>query len=216
MIEASPKYHAVEVDDSHRIAVFDINVWLEVAKLLGPGAGANRRRQIEETISRKPFPNSKDSGVDSFRAWQYGASGVFAGPLRLRVLISDEMLRVLFTKLVQSMTDHRKDYRGLGWNTDEADDFLRDAVLSFAKAPDGSTFMEPLGPELCPPLDREDGMVLAAVRAAGAHYLVTNDRTFAYALEGRKEYSHTLTVFRPHSFVRHVAIYRRLAGDQPR
>lgn len=191
---ASPKL--VQLGTEPRLFVFDINVWIDVALLLGPLPTPQTREHLVSSLSMRPVPDRAQPDVDSFRCWQMAASGIFVQPLEASLFISEYMLETLWRKLQLPEDGPTPELRGLGWDDHEAEDFIEDAVLSIAYTPEDLGVKEPVGPWLNPPLDHEDGMVLACARSIGAHYLITGDSDFD-RVRDQRSIKPTLTICTP-------------------
>lgn len=193
-----------------RVFVFDINVWVDVACELGKSPTPTTRKALEALLSTRPRPDWKRPETDSLRCWLMAASGEFISALEASVCVSEYMLGVLLTKLTQPVDGPTPETRGKGWTIETAEDFIEDAVFSFARTPKQIGEPEPTGAELHPPLDYEDGMVLACAKAAGAHYLVTADTDFN-TVRNHRNLSGTLTICTPSQLV----AYMQQKGRRP-
>lgn len=210
-MKAAHGVRLVEVGTEPRVFVFDINIWLDVATLLSPYPTPEMRNRLTTSVDARPSPDISQPEVDSYRCWLMAGSGVFAGPLAATLFISEYMLEVLYTKLIQPDTAVAMQDRGLGWERDEAEDFIEDAVLGVAQTPVDADHDEPSGAVLNPPLDHEDGRVLACALKVGAHYLVTRDRDFDRVRDHRSVRP-TLTICRPGDVMSRIRKFERRFG----
>lgn len=135
--------------------VFDVNIYLDIADLLGPPFTWVAFSAATAQHSNYPLPNRADGRVDSLRAVAVCQSGRFAASHPLAVWTSahiDSLVR-------------RKAAERLGWTYTEAQHLVDLLVHGIMTDSDGGTLglMLPYGN---PPLDHEDGMVYAACRDA--------------------------------------------------
>ncbi|GAA1002050.1 PIN domain-containing protein [Tsukamurella strandjordii] len=202
----------VELATEPRTFVFDINVWLNVADLLGTNAVQSDRERLDRAVAQRPIPDREQPQMDDYRVWRMAASGLFTPSLTAIVYISRSMIKTLYTKLTQPESGPTAETAGLGWTRDEARDFISDAVMSFARLPEHDGFQEPIsavrGGTHQPALDHEDGMVLACALQVGAHFLVTSDSDFN-AVRGDRRWKNTLAIVTPGML---TALQRRYGG----
>lgn len=174
---------ASEQPDTH-VVVFDINVYLDVARLLGPPFTWNKFHAAAAQYSSDPVPHPKDTRVDSLRALAVCLSKKFVSPEPLEVWTSTNIDVLVVRKA--SQPDDRTlpdEDRGLGW--DEVDAVgLRDDLVDHVvyAVPGGGTTGDVVIAEGSPPLSNEDGRVLRTAVEAGEHYAlkycVTQDVEF--------------------------------------
>lgn len=209
----------MSADDYHDVhaVVFDVNVYLDVAGLLGPPFSWEKFQELAAQTSVAPLPNHGDRRVDSLRAIAACSGGRFAGQDRLEVWTSDHIDRLVELKATQPLVGDRAEDRGLGWSSDDAQNLLVDLVdeLVYEKTEGGSVAL--VGIEGRPPLDHEDACVFTtAVGAAGdivppsIKYCVTRDANFRTA-EGLNP---NVTVLYPYEFVQLVRRSRRMLAFQ--
>jgi predicted nucleic acid-binding protein len=204
-------FRLVEIDSEARGVVLDVNVWLDVAEMIGPGATPEHRRLVEDRLADPGIREKYGRLGDSFDVWRIAASGRFAGHLPLRTIVSTSLLEVLDRKLRQPSRALDSRDQGFDWQSEDVEDFLADAVLSVAE-PLSADVDARMAPVLNPPLDHEDGMILATALAGEARYLVTRDGQFR-AEVSRSDYSPTrLEVMSPREFKRRVLRWRRRVG----
>lgn len=189
----------------HRV-VFDCNVYLDVAQLLGaPFSWAAFDELVAQQVA-EPNPHPQGRAYDSLRAIAVCRSGQFAGSMPLEVWTSDHIDETVIYKARQSTTpDPGSGYRGLGWNRGDAETLIRELIDGITTSSNGGT----LGRQAAdgdPPLDHEDGLVYGACRALVADnpnakvYCVTNDGGFIEAYRDGELPEHTI-VLSPARFV---------------
>jgi hypothetical protein len=157
------------------LAVFDCNIYLDVARILGaPFSWA--RFNAEAAKSTQLGVPADDRRVDALRAVAVSMSGRFAGPHLLEVWTSNHIDDLVWRKAVQD----------LGWSTEDASGLVEDLVreVVYDRSGGGSVGDVQIAWG-CPPLDHEDGCVYATSRDAGeagvassVRYCITNDRGF--------------------------------------
>jgi len=216
----------VSGDLQRHIVVFDVNVYLDVADLLGPpfsweafGAAAARTRT-------EPLP-CRDVRVDSLRAIAMCTSGKFAGDEPLEVWTNAHIEGLVRRKAMHPLTPQPgSNKRGLGWSQTHAAELVGSLVEGLLEQSNGGS----LGgfrqyPDGNPPLDHEDGMVYGACRKLSGDdplarvYCVTRDSGFleAYTSGMLPNHSRVLTPAQMAALMRaarsHISIRRMLPGD---
>lgn len=164
--------------------MFDVNIYLDVARLCG--APFNRSRYNDMLISQKGIPAPhRDPRVDSARCLEIARSGMFARPQSLQAWTSAHIAATLRFKAQQEDDPSLKDEdRGLGWSPEDAQGLVDDLMWPVILGSGGDTVGD-LRAEHSPPLDHEDGLVMAAAKACHDadivvdRILVTRDRRFA-------------------------------------
>jgi hypothetical protein len=193
------------------LVVFDCNVYLDAASLLGEPFSWGDFEAAVARLARVPVPHPQNGANDSLRALAACTSGRFAGDEALEVWTSTHIDTIVRGKARQSAAPHPETgYRGLGWSKDAAQALVDDLVYGLVDRSGGGSVGD-LFPDGNPPLDHEDGMVFGACRyLAGddplAHvYCVTRDRGFieAFAAGALSRHSHVMP---PAKF---VALLRR-------
>ncbi|WP_439690449.1 hypothetical protein ACRQ4C_05810 [Curtobacterium sp. SP.BCp] len=193
----------------HRV-VFDCNVYLDAARLVGAPFSWNAFDQLVAREVVQPNPHPRGAAYDSVRAIAVCLSGEFAGNMPLEVWTSDHIDDTVHYKARQSTTpDPDTGHRGLGWATGDADGLLDVLIGDTTSVSNGGS----LGAQRTdgdPPLDHEDGLVYGACRALVADnpnakvYCVTNDRGFLQAYADGRLPKHTIVI----SPARFVALVR--------
>ncbi|XVV11070.1 hypothetical protein ACQP2X_40470 [Actinoplanes sp. CA-131856] len=179
-------------DESPRhIVVFDCNVYLDTAALLGPPFTWEKFDAAVARLSRVPVPHPSDAAADSLRAIAATTSGHFAGDESLEAWTSSHIDIIVRGKAEQrTEPDPLTGYRGLGWSRADAQTLVDELIYGVTDWSGGGSLGRCF-PDGNPPLDHEDGMVYGACRQlAGedplAHvYCVTRDRGFLKGLSGR-------------------------------
>lgn len=185
------------------IVVFDVNVYLDAARLVGAPFQMSRVSDILAREKRR-MPPHPDARVDSARALVIARSGILARPQRLQVWTSDHINALVRLKAHQPDDEALfPEDRGLGWSEEHAQALLDDLVWPTVLESSGDTVGDLRYPEHSPPLDHEDGFVMATAKAAADgdvvcdKILVTRDRSFA---EKMKDVGHP-RVIHPSQFV---------------
>jgi hypothetical protein len=177
------------VNLTNHIVVFDVNVYLDVATLLGSPFSWEKLQRAAAQLAGAgaPVPH-RDPRCDSLRAISVCSSGRLAGFSHpLQVWTSPHIDALVRHKAVQA--DDEAAYpedRGLGWEARAAQGLVDDLIWGIVERTGGDTvgMHYPFGN---PPLDHEDGMVYGACKeAAGGdvlceRYCVTNDQEFISA-----------------------------------
>lgn len=101
--------------------VFDCNVYLDVASLIGSPFTWDKFDAAAARLARVPVPHPRDATFDSLRALAACTSGRFAGDEALEVWTSSHIDRIVRGKAAQSSTANPDTgYRGLGWDAQAA------------------------------------------------------------------------------------------------
>lgn len=201
--QAEPDLHTV---------VFDVNVYLDVAGLLGPPFSWEKFQDATVRYSGQPVPRRADKRIDSLKAVAVTTSGNFAGPEPLEVWSSDHIDRLVVRKAQQRADGATPETRGLGWRPADAEALLHDLVYDLVFDMTNGARVEIEAVDGHPPLDHEDACVFTtALQAAGEalppsiKYCVTNDRAFRRAAD----LSRNVTMLHPDEFVLLVQRSRR-------
>ena len=166
-----PPVHAV---------IFDINVYMDVCRLLGPGFVWDD--VVAKVAQYKNQPGThRNPEVNSLRAIAICTSGTFCDGVPLHVWFSDLMEATLLVKLTQPVKGPTKEKSGLGWSREDAEQVLRELVKPLLEVTEGA-YTEHTTVEGHPPLEHEDAQVWTAARYAGhedelppRRWMVTND-----------------------------------------
>ncbi|WP_146246730.1 hypothetical protein [Actinoplanes xinjiangensis] len=205
-----PAHHEAE-PDLHTV-VFDLNILLDVADLLGPPFAWDKFRDAAARNSQAPVPNRADSRIDSLRAVALTTTGRFAGPELLEVWTSDHIADLLVLKARQPRDGATAESRGLGWSPEDAENLLHDFLYDLVYDMTNGGRIEIVNVDGHPPLDHEDACVFTtALQAAddaappSIKYCVTRDRGFRQATN----LNPNVLVLYPHEF---VTLVRRTRG----
>jgi hypothetical protein len=193
--------------DRH-VVVFDVNVYLDVADLVGEPFSWERFEDLALQHARDPVPHPSDRRLDALRALAVSKSGKFIGPQPLEIWSSDHI-----NNLVQSKAE-----AALGWTVQTSRDLLATLVddLVYDMSNGGSVGEVQRG-EGSPPLDHEDSFVFATAHGAPLdpegdywyRYCITSDVQFR---ESREQLSSDVLVLYPHEWITHVRRVRSRAG----
>ena len=185
---------------TRHVLVLDVNVYLEVASLVGePFTWANFNT-IAARVAREACPH-QNAAVDCLRTIAMCQSGKFAGEDVVEVWTNAHIDRLVEYKAKQSTVRDQDGHRGLGWSAANAEDLVDDLVYGTTANSNGGTLGSVHMPDSNPPLDHEDGMVFGAGRyIAGDDPLsvvtvVTMDRGFVDEYRAGKLSPHVRVVF---------------------
>jgi hypothetical protein len=194
-----------EEDPQRHLVLFDCNIYLDVACLVGIPFSWDKFDATAARIAKTRVPHPSDRAFDSLRAVAMCTSGRFAGSETLEVWTNAHIDKIVRGKASQSTTRDANGYCGLGWSASDAGSLVDKLIWGVVEGSNGGTLGEHF-PHGNPPLDYEDGMVYGACRALVnedplAHvYCVTRDRGFIEAYkDGRL--SDYATVLTPSNFV---------------
>lgn len=176
-----------EYADLHTV-VFDVNVYLDVARLVGAPFSWEKFELAAAQFTGSPVPNVRDRRADSLRAISFCLEGRFAGKDRIQVWTSHHIDELVRLKACQPTDGPTPEESGLGWSEDDAYGLLEDLVhdVVFDKTEGGlATYV---GVDGHPPLSHEDACVFTTAQAAAVDeappsikYCVTRDRRFRNA-----------------------------------
>lgn len=194
----------VEVPPQRHVVVFDCNVYLDVAHLLGEPYTRESFDSHAAQLAGAPLP-AGDPRHDSLRAIAICTSGRFAGLETIEVWTCNHIDRMVRNKAMHPTTPDPAGFRGLGWNQDHAEALVSDLVYGVVDSSGGDSIGDTV-PDGDPPLDHEDGLVYGACREIVHEdplcksYCVTNDKQFVRDFEGGRLSDHTV-VLTPARFV---------------
>lgn len=195
----------VEVPPQRHVVVFDCNVYLDVAHLLGEPYTRESFNKHAAQLASAPLP-ADDPRHDSLRAIAICTSGRFAGLETVEVWTSDHIDRMVRNKAMHpTTTDPATGFRGLGWNQGHAEALVSDLVYGIVDSSGGDSIGQTV-PDGEPPLDHEDGLVYGACREIAREdvlcksYCVTNDKQFLRDFRDGRLRDHTV-VLTPARFV---------------
>jgi hypothetical protein len=174
-------------DDRHLVVV-DVNVYLDLARLIGPAFSWNAFDALMEIQASEPNPHRSDARIDSLKAIASLRLGRSPSNVPTEVWTSDHINLTAAFKLSQAIDSPDVRDRGLGWSKEVAQHFIDEAIWGLVDQSEGDSVGEIIGSYGSPPLDHEDGRVLATARDAGFmhaghydRYILTRDRGFLSA-----------------------------------
>lgn len=195
------------------IVIFDVNVYLDVARLLGPPFTWDKFNEATARVARAAVPHPSDVAQDSLRAVAACTSGLLAGAETLEVFTNSHIDKLVRGKACESVVpDPETGYHGLDWAQKDADTLITDLVYGLLERSHGETLGDTF-PDGNPPLDHEDGMVFGACRLLAGNdplstvYCVTRDRKFREQSEAGRISNHT-KVLHPTTFLQFVRAAR--------
>jgi hypothetical protein len=168
------------------VVVFDVNVYLDIAELLGAPFTWEKLASAVAPQMGSPCPHPTDSRIDSLRAVALCTSGRFAGDQQLEVWTSSHIDHLVVHKLTQPTAAATQELTGLGWDLPASEYLLESLVydLVYDKSGGGSVGEVKIAAG-SPPLSHEDGLVFRTALEAGeagasslVKYCITNDREF--------------------------------------
>ena len=172
--------------DERVLVVFDVNIYLDVARLLGDPFTWDAFDAALAVHATESSPHPTDARIDSLRAIASLRSGQSPSGVRREVWTSDHINLTAAYKLSQSAQAPDIRDRGLGWSAKSAQAFVDELIWGIVDQTDGESVGEIIGSYGSPPLDHEDGRVLATARDAGFievdyydRYVITRDRGFS-------------------------------------
>lgn len=208
-----PQQLRAPVEPQRHVVVFDVNVYLDVANLVGSPFTWDKFNAAAASAARQPVPHPSDLAYDSLRAIASCTSGRFAGSETLEVFTNSHIDRMVRGKAQQSATpDPVTGFRGLGWNREEANGLVTDLIGGLQAMSLGGTLGDTF-PEGNPPLDHEDGMVYGACKKLAGDdllsnvYCVTRDNGFLAAAAAGALGAHA-KVLHPTKFVQLIRTAR--------
>lgn len=206
--------------DERVLVVFDVNIYLDVARLLGSPFTWDAFDAAIAVHATEPNPHPTDARIDSLRSIASVRSGRSPSGLRREVWTSDHINLTAAYKLNQSASAPDIRDRGLGWSPDAAQAFVDDLIWGIVDQTDGESVGEIVSAYGSPPLDHEDGRVFATARDAGfidvdhyERYVITRDRDFAAAtLPGFSIVQHPADWVDSHRGEERAVAFKRLLG----
>lgn len=145
---------------SPRRVVFDVNVYIDVARQCGPSF----------TWETLPSSSFDDVETDHQRGAQYALriarEGRYIGPIALELWTSTHITDMVVTKLISE----------LNWDDSDAERYGQE-MLDQCYRTRGAELTVGIARQ-SPPLDHEDGLVFATAVASQAQFLVSNDADF--------------------------------------
>ncbi|MEU3275140.1 hypothetical protein ABZ639_30185 [Saccharomonospora sp. NPDC006951] len=195
-----------EDEPPRHVVVFDCNIYLDIASLLGAPFTWDKFNTAAARFARDPLPHPHGPNRDSLRAVASCTSGRFAGDEALEVWTNAHIDKMVRGKAGQPTQPDDSGRQGLGWSSDDASALVDDLVWGLAARASGGTLGHQHYPEGNPPLDHEDAMVFGACHVLAREdplanvYCVTRDKGFLKASSNGELASHTL-VLTPTQFV---------------
>lgn len=198
------------------IIVFDANVFLDVARLLGEPFDLDRFNDEIAGRFREQFPHP-DRRVNALRALAAVTNGSITRTVTAQVWTSEHVDALVRHKANQSdapWLDERD--RGLGWSAENAQRLVDELIWHCVESSGGDTIGDVVIPRDSPPLEHEDGLVYATARDAHAsdvlveRFVVTSDRDFLEHGSAQDSYPRALS---PANF---VALIREVRGREAR
>lgn len=169
---------------SLHVVVFDVNVYLDAAQLVGEPFSWSRFQALAVKYANTVVP-ADDARIDSLRALSLCTSDRFAGSQPLEVWTSNHIDALVVRKARQPITGAKPEDRGLGWESHHAEDLLEELVYGLVYRPiaGGGSVGDLTIPAGTPPLSHEDGMVYRTAKVASDRentigYCVTRDKEF--------------------------------------
>lgn len=171
-------------EQQRHAVVFDVNVYLDVAYLLGPPFTWDNFDAAAATVAKAAVPHPAIPAYDSLRAIAVCTSGRFAGLETLEAWTNTHIDKTVLAKAQQPVTrDPNTGYKGLGWTSQHAHGLVTDLIGGLIARSSGGT-LGATYPDGNPPLDHEDGMVYGACKQLAGDdplckvYCVTRDTGF--------------------------------------
>ncbi|MBT2265938.1 hypothetical protein [Rhodococcus erythropolis] len=206
-----------------------MNVYLDVARLLGAPFSWDRFDQFLADFEGTYAPHSTDGGVDSIFAISHTRTAIFSGETSLQVWTSDHIDNLVELKAKQPTratlelkadpgTRVYDEECGLGWEDSHAYDLVNDLVYDLVwDQTKGSTVGALEIPYGTPPLSHEDGLVLRTAREAGCHVGGEQCKTYCVTKDGRfrkaKDLPATVTVLYPHEWIQILRRARHIGNS---
>ncbi|WNM27565.1 hypothetical protein RN607_00765 [Demequina capsici] len=197
--------------------VFDANIWIDTAVILGaPATRADFDRANATTVGT-PIPHPIDRAYDSMRAIATTLSGRFVADERIEVWTSNHIDDLVYDRLARPVEGAANGRTGYGWSLGDAEKYLVEMVDSLVESTAGGSVGDVSIPFKNPPLDHEDGCVMQTARTAGhsdtpwyQKYIITRDQGFRTA-----DLSSEITVLYPWEWIGRVR-GARVAGVKPK
>lgn len=195
-----------EDEPPRHVVVFDCNIYLDIAGLLGAPFSWDKFHAVAAQLARDPLPHPQGADRDSIRAVGVCMSGRFAGGEALEVWTNAHIDKMVRGKAGQPVQPDDLGRRGLGWSFDDASSLMEDLVWGLVERSSGGSLGDEHYPEGNPPLDQEDAMVYGACHVLAGEdplaniYCVTRDKGFLKANADGDLAGHTF-VLTPTQFV---------------
>lgn len=174
-------------EPTRHILVLDCNIYLDIARTLGPPFDWERFDEAAAKMARTSPPHPDGHHMESLRLVAMCTSGRFAGDETIEVWTNDHINRVVRYKAMEPTKPHPQTRSaGLGWSAEDAETLVTSLIGDLTSWSSGGTLGATV-PNSTPPLDHEDGMVYGACKLlAGTDplaevYCATRDRDFLNA-----------------------------------
>lgn len=147
------------------LVVFDINVYLDVARLMGPSFTWDKFIDRVTKCASDEVPHPKDAKFDSMRALALSRRGTYNNHVKLEVWSGEHIADTSFYIL----TLPRSKGGSFEWSEEQAEDFIEN-LMDEIRCANGGGYLEGK-PTLSGAPDHEDGCVYAtAMRGGHARY----------------------------------------------
>ncbi|UIN30936.1 hypothetical protein [Microbacterium binotii] len=163
------------------MVVLDVNVFLDVAELVGEPFSWERFDEVQSSIQ----PHQR--GAQSFRVIAGLRTGQRPDGRRVELWTSDHIDRLVALKAYHPRDADDERDRGLGWSRDGAQSLIDVLIADLVQWTGGGTVGDVAISYGTPPLSHEDGCVYATARDAGhadvyaERYCLTRDNHFLHA-----------------------------------
>jgi hypothetical protein len=203
------------VDDT-TIVVFDVNIYLDVAELLGvPVSWASLQQKMAQ-VAGCIVPWIEDERVDSLKAISYASRGHVIPGEPLEVWSSDHIDETVFWKATQAPNSGAPEDSGLGWSDADATTLLERLVRDLVYDKTNGGGVEVTKPHSWSAVSHEDGQVYETAYRAGdfegsPRICVTRDNDFR---EAAPYLSARVDIMYPWEFVQYLQRASRPPPDR--
>lgn len=197
------------------VVVLDVNVFIDVAELLGAPFTWEKFEAKAAEVKSLPVPYVADERIDCLRAISYCRQAEVIPGEPLEVWTSKHIDDLVAHKAEQPTTANRPEDRGLGWSRADALELTERLVRDLVEETYGDTVKEIQGHIWTRPLSHEDGCVYKTAYQAGDDELspricVTRDGPFRQANLGPR-----VTLYHPDEFILYLRDARKPKGLGP-
>ena len=202
--------------DDPTIVVFDVNVYLDVAELLGPPFSWASLQHKMAQVAGYVVPWVEDERVDSLKAIAYSSRGHVIPGEPLEVWSSDHVDDMVFWKATQAPNPSDPDDGGLGWSDADATTLLEHLVRDLVYDKTNGGGIPVTKPHGWTAVSHEDGQVFETAYRAGdfeasPRICVTRDNDFR---EANPYLSARVDVMYPWEFVQYLQKASRPPPDR--